>query len=130
MNTQTIHWEGCLEQSNARPRDPVNRLVRYVYPVTKAVIAFTAGLALLVGSICAISEPGLAMYMQAFTWSASFAFFAVSIESSKPTVSLLAVATGIAIQLIAVLSAHVGAGLTILSALLMSVWLSIAIYKR
>jgi len=130
MSTQTIHWEDCLNPSDAGPRGPASSLTRYAHPVTRAVVAFTAGLTLLVGSIWAITEPGVAMYVQAFTWSVSFVFFAVSIESGKATTSLLAVATGIAIQLIAILSAQVGAELTILSALLMSVWLSSAIYRR
>lgn len=130
MNTRTIYWEDCLNPSEAGPRGPASTRVSNLYPVTRAVVAFTAGLTLLVGSIWAITDPGFAMYVQAFTWSLSFAFFAVSIESVKSTTSLLALVTGIAIQLIAVLSAHVGAELTILSTLLVSAWLGIAIYKR
>lgn len=130
MNTQTIHWEDCFNPVTYTPQVPASALVRSMYTVIRAIVAFAAGVALLASSIWAVTEPGLSMYIQALTWSASFVFFAAAIESHRSSTSLLAGTTGIAIQLIAILSAHIGVEVTILSTLLMSVWLAIAIYKR
>jgi len=130
MSTQTIHWEDCFNPSVNKPKGHSSALALFMYPVIRAIVAFAAGVAMLAGSVWVVNEPGLIMYIQALTWSASFVFFAVAIESHKSSTSRLAAVTGIAIQLIAILSAYLGAEVTILSTLLMSVWLAMATYKR
>lgn len=130
QTTRTIHWENCYNPASAGPRGPANNLARYVYLVTRAIGAFTAGFTLLAVYTWAATQAGMASYIQAFTWSASFVFFALALDSHSSSTSLLSLATGIVIAMIAVLSVHMGAGITILSALLMSAWLVTAIYKR
>ncbi len=130
MNTQSIHWEECFNPSSAEPRHPAHTLRGYLAPVVRGLVAFATGLALLTVTIWTVSDPGLAIYMRAFTWSAGFVFLAVAIDTQRPTTAIAVLVTGITILLIAVLSTHTGAGITVVSSLLISAWLTVAIYRQ
>ncbi|MGA9572953.1 MAG: hypothetical protein WBS20_03290 [Lysobacterales bacterium] len=130
MNTQSIYQEQLFNPTSAGPQNPAVTLVRFAYTVTRYLLAITACTVLLTGSIWAAIEPGLALYLQAFNWSASFVFLAIALEVNKPSTALTALATGITILLLTGLSTRFGLEFALWGTLLICAWLAVAIIKR
>lgn len=130
MNTQTIVQERYFNPADARPRGPAIALARFAYTVARCLVAIMACAALLTGSIWAATEPGLAPYLQAFNWSASFVFLAIALEARKSSTASMAFASGIAILMLTGLSTRFGLELALWGTVLMCAWLSIAIIRR
>jgi hypothetical protein len=130
MNTQTIVQEQYFNPTSAGPRGPATTLIRCAYTLARGLTAITACMVLLSGSIWAVTEPGFAMYLQAFNWSSSFVFLAIAFDARKSSTALMALASGIAILLITGLSAHFGLAIALWGTLLMCAWLTLAIFKH
>jgi hypothetical protein len=130
MNTQTIVQEQYFNPTSAGPRGPATTLIRFAYTLARGLTAITACMVLLSGSIWAVTEPGFAMYLQAFNWSSSFVFLAIAFDARKSSTALMALASGIAILLITGLSAHFGLAIALCGTLLMCAWLTLAIFKH
>ena len=130
MNTQTIIQDKFFNPSIAGPRGPAISLAGLAYTVTRGLVAFTLSAIFLTLSAWAATEPGLAMYLQAFNWSTSFIFLAVALEARQSSTALMALATGIAILLFTGLSTRFGLEFALWGTLLMCAWLTIAMIKR
>jgi hypothetical protein len=130
MNTQTIVQEQFFNPASAGPRGPATALVRHLYTVARGLAATTASMVLLTVSIWVATEPGFAMYLQAFNWSTSFVFLAIAFEARKSSTVLLALATGIAILLLTGLSTRFGLEFVLWGTLLMCAWLTVGISRR
>jgi len=130
MNTQSTFWEQGFPSSSTTQKSSANAMLRNLHRGTKVLTALAAGFALPAATATAIAEPGLAVYLQAITWAASFVFFAIAMEAQKSSTSLMALATGIIVLLTAVSSHRLGPGIIILGALLISAWLTTAILRR
>lgn len=130
MNTQTIFQDKFFNPSIAGPRGPAISLAGLAYTLTRGLVAFTLSAIFLTLSAWAATEPGLAMYLQAFNWSTSFIFLAVALEARQSSTALMALATGIAILLFTGLSTRFGLEFALWGTLLMCAWLTIAMIKR
>jgi hypothetical protein len=130
MNTQTLVQEQFFNPANAGPRGPATTLVRHLYTLARGLAAITTSMVLLTVSIWAATEPGFAMYLQAFNWSTSFVFLAIAFETGKSSTAILALATGIVILLLTGLSTRFGLEFVLWGTLLMCAWLTVGISRR
>ena len=130
MNMQSIYQPQFFNPASARPRGPATALYLYAHLAAKGFTAVTLCLALLTGSIWAITEAGFTPYLQAFNWSMSFVFLAVALDAKRSSVALMALTTGVTIQILTGLSAHFGPGFVLLGTPLMAAWLTMAIFRR
>jgi len=127
---QTIVREQYFELAGAEPRGPAAGLIRLAYTAARYLAAVVAGTVLLSVSIWAATEAGLAMYLQAFNWAASFIFLAMAFEVKKSSTALAALASGIAILLLTGLSTRYGLAFALWGTLLMCAWLAAGIVRR
>jgi hypothetical protein len=130
MNTQSIYQPQFFNPTSTGPRGPVTALYLYAHLAAKGFTAVALCLVLLTGSIWAITEPEFTPYLQALNWSASFVFLAIAFDAQRSSIALMALATGIAVQIFTGLSAHFGPGFVLLGTPLMAAWLTMAIFRR
>lgn len=129
VNTQTIAREKYFNLTAAGPRGPATTLIRFAYMAARSLAAITACTFLMTVSIWA-AETGLGPYLQAFNWSASFIFLAMTFEVHKSSTALAALATGIAILLFTGLSTRFGLEFALWGTMLMCAWLTVGIIRR
>ena len=130
MNTQSTYWEQSFQSTFSTLNSPAKVMLQYLYRGSKMLAALAAGFALLTASVTAVAEPALVVYLQAITWAASFVFFAIAVDAQKASTSLMAMASGIIVLLMAVTSQSLGPEIIILAAVLTSAWLTTAIMQR
>ena len=129
MKTQSICMETYLAQSNAGTRGQAKTRLRLIPLVTRSLAAVAAGLSLLLCSVWVIAQPDLVMYLQAVTWSMSFVFFAISIDTQSPSSSLIPLVIGFMLLTTALSSGLLGAEIILLGILLVASWLTVAIFR-
>jgi len=130
MNTQSIYQQQLFNPPSAGPQGPASAMNRYARLATMIFAAFVVCLVLFTGTIWAVMEPDIFIYFQAISWCTGFVFLAIAFEEQRQSTALMALATGIAIQLITGLSAHFTPGLIILTTPLIAAWLTMAIVRR
>lgn len=130
MNIQSIYHPQFFSSASAGSRDPVTALNLLAHLAVKGIIAVALCLVLLAGSIWAITEPGFTPYLQALNWSASFVFLAIAVDTQRSSIALMALATGITVQISTGLSAHFDPGFVLLGTPLMAAWLTMAVFRR
>ena len=129
MKTQTIEWFQNDFPRRAALSGSVGTLNRALRLAAKGFTALVPALAIVVGTAWAISVPGLEQFLQASLWASGFVFLALAIDSEKPTVGL-PLATGIALPVLALLSANVAAEFAVVAGFLVAAWVTAAILKR
>jgi hypothetical protein len=130
MNTQSIYQPQFFNPTSTGPRGPATALYIYAHQVAKGFTAVALCLIFLTASIWAITEPGFTPYLQALNWSTSFVFLAIAFDTERSSIALMALATGIAIQIFTGLSAHFGPAFVLLGTPLIAAWLTMAIFRR
>jgi len=70
------------------------------------------------------------MYMQAATWSMSFVFFAMSIDTQAPSSSFVSLAIGVMLSMIALSSRLLGPEIILLGVLIVAAWLTSALFRH
>lgn len=130
MNTHSIEWSTMNTRDDRMVLDPTGRLGGLLRLATRALLALVPALAIVVGAAWLVNTPDLVVYLQVLTWVAGFIFFGVAIESETAEVSILGLATGIALPVLALLSSAVAIELAIVSATLAAAWVAAAILRR
>ena len=129
MKTQTIEWfQNDLPKRTAL-RGSVGTLNRALCLAAKGFTALVPALAIIVGTAWAITVPSLEQFLQASLWASGFVFLALAIDSEKPTVGL-PLATGIALPVLALLSANVAAEFAVVAGFLVAAWVTASILRR
>jgi hypothetical protein len=70
------------------------------------------------------------LYLQVLTWASGFVFLGLAVESESAELSILNLATGIALPVLALLSSRFAVELTIVAAALVAAWVAAAILRR
>ena len=97
--------------------------------VLRLLLAALPALALIVGSAWLVSVFEEPYVLQAAIWAAGFIFLALAMESGKPNVGAL-LATGLALPMLALLSARLAPEFAVLAAALIAVWIAAKILNR
>jgi len=131
MKTHTIAWTPPL---HSRDRSIVLHSPRPLHAVlvlaTRLALAALLALGLVVAAAWLVMQPGLLPYLQALTWAGGFVFLALAVEADTPQSSLLRLATGLALPLLAWMSSRVAPELAIVAAALVAAWIVAAVLRR
>jgi len=129
MNTPMIHWQ----QYNRPLELPRQRSTRVLYQFMDRVTRYLASALTAVGVITAavwlINQPSMLLYLQVTVWTAGLVFLGVALEAQKLATTWVAVATGIALPVLAYLSKNQAPELLIVAASLVAGWLCFAVYQ-
>ena len=97
---------------------------------TKAFLALVPALAIIVGATWVATLPEQVIYLQATIWAAGFVFLGLALESESAEVSILNLATGIALPGLAWLSSHIAIEFAIVAATLVAAWVAAGIMRK
>jgi len=84
---------------------------------------------MVIGAAWAVSMFENPYILQAVIWAAGFVFLALAVESRKPSVGAL-LATGLALPVLAILSARVAPEFAVLAVALVAEWVAAMILRR
>ena len=133
MNTNTlrtqIDWPVSASIPMARhllEKASFTRARRFGFLVLLAALPLVV---MVVGAAWAVGMFANPYILQAVIWAAGFVFLALAVESRKPSVIAL-LATGLALPVLAILSARVAPEFAVLAAALVAEWIAAAILRR
>jgi hypothetical protein len=134
MKTHTIQWTP-IDTRDSRIVLQSPRPLRAVLGLASGLLlAAAVALTILTGAAWWVTQPELVIYLQALTWAGGFVFVALAVESEGPRTALLNLATGVALPLLAWLSAHLAVELAIVAAALVAAWaaswIAAALFRR
>jgi len=126
QTAQSIYWEKGSEKSVAQPRRSVLNFYYFVDQSLKVITGAVTAFAVIIGTVLAINEPGLVLYVQVTVCTAGLVFFGLATEAEKVSTSWLCLATGLALPALAYLSQNMGPEWLIVAAGLVAAWIAAA----
>jgi hypothetical protein len=130
MKTHSIEWSQIPTRDNAVVLKPARQLQGLLRLATRAFLALVPALAIVVGAAWLVTLPNAVLYLQVLTWVSGFVFLGLAVESESAELSILNLATGIALPALALLSSYFAVELTIVAAALVAAWVAAAILQR
>jgi hypothetical protein len=130
MKTHSIEWSPIHARNNTVVLRPAERLQGILRLATRAFVALVPALAIVVGAAWLVTLPNAVLYLQVLTWVSGFVFLGLAIESESAELSILNLATGIALPVLALFSARFAIELTLVAAALVAAWVAAAILRR
>ena len=127
MKTHTIALPRIDSKSTSRALEPARKLSHVLCVASRAFVAAVPALTLVVGAAWLITVPELVLYLQATLWTLGFVFLGLAIESEKPA-NLFALATGITLPVLAMLSSFVAVEIAVVATALVATWIAALIY--
>ena len=129
MKTHSIEWTHSTTNPNVAILDSASKLNRILHLAAKGFVALVPALAIVVGAAWVITDPSLELFLQATIWTSGFVFLGLALESEGATAGL-ALATGLMLPILALLSESVAGEFTIVAAALIAAWIAAAILRR
>jgi hypothetical protein len=130
MKTHSIEWSNIDARDSHLGLNPVQQLSGLMSLASRALLALVPALAIVVGAAWLITLPDLALFLQASIWAGGFIFLGLAIEAETAELSILNLATGIALPALALLSSRVAMELVIVAATLIAAWVAAGILRR
>jgi len=130
MKTHALEWSPATGYELRGTRNPARRLHEFLHMASKAFLALVPALATIVGATWLVTQPDLALYLQALIWSFGFVFLGLALQSESAEGAILGLATGIAMLALALLSSRFGVDLLIVAATLVAAWIASSILRR
>ena len=129
MKTHSIDWTHSTTNQNVAILETASKLNRILHLAAKGFVALVPALAIVVGAAWVITDPSLELFLQATIWTSGFVFLGLALESEGATAGL-ALATGLMLPILALLSESVAGEFTIVAAALIAAWIAAAILRR
>jgi hypothetical protein len=123
MNTHLIHWQQYNRRSNTRRRHSSLSLFRLMDRAVKYLAGTLTVFAVVIAATWLIRNPALIPYLQAAVSTSGLLFIGLALEVEKTSTAWFCLATGIALPLLAFLSAQLAPELLIVAAFLVAAWL-------
>ena len=130
MKTHSIEWSPIQTRERVVALNPARQLQGILRLATKAFFALVPALAIVVGAAWLVTLTDAVLYLQALTWASGFIFLGLAVESESAELSILNLATGIALPVLALLSSRFAVELMIVAAALVAAWVAAAILRR
>lgn len=130
MKTHSIEWSPIHTENSQIVLNPARQLQRILSLATKTFLALVPALAVVVGATWLVNQPAEVVYLQALIWALGFVFVGLAVEAESAEMALLHLATGIALPVLAWLSAQVAIELVVVAATLVAAWVAAAILRR
>lgn len=129
MKTHAAEWNTLDKTNKTTNHDTIAKLNSATRVVSRAIVALSPALALIIGAAWLITMPDLVVYLQATLWTSGFIFFGLALNLEKATIGL-SLATGFALPLLALLSSSIAVEISIIAVALIAAWIAAAIYAR
>jgi len=130
MKTYSIEWSPVTSRESRVILNPVRQIPGVLKLATRALLALLPAVAISLGATWLVSLPELVVFLQAALWAAGFVFVGLALESESVEVSILNLATGIALPVLALLSSRVAIEFAIIAATLVAAWVAAGILRR
>ena len=130
MKTHSIEWSQLSTGETRLTLEPVRRLPQLLNLASRAFLALVPALAIIVGAAWLVTLPDYLLSLQALIWASGFVFLGLALESESVETSILSLATGIALPVLAWLSSTVALELLIVAAALIAAWTAAGILRR
>ena len=130
MKTHSIEWSNIETGEGHLGLNPVKQLSGLVSLASRAFLALVPALAIVVGAAWLVTLPDGVLFLQASIWAGGFVFLGLAIEAETAELSVLNLATGIALPVLALLSSRVALELVIVAATLVAAWVAAGILRR
>lgn len=130
MKTHSIEWSQLSTGESRLTLEPVRRLPVFMNLASRAFLALVPALAIIVGTAWLVTLPEHLLSLQALIWASGFVFFGLALESESVETSILSLATGIVLPVLAWLSATMAVELLIVAAALIAAWTAAGILRR
>ena len=128
MKTHSIEWSSLENRRSLNSAGAVTGLNRALCAATNLFLAVVPALAIIIGAAWLVSEPDLAVFLQAALWASGFLFFGLAIDARSAHVLPL-MASGFALPALALMSKNGTLELAIVAAAIVASWVGIAIYR-
>lgn len=129
MNTPMIHWQQYNRPLVIRSQRPAMGLYSFMEKVTSYLASVLTAVGVVTGAAWLINDPTMILYLQVTTWTSGLVFMGVAIEAEKISNTWLAVATGIALPILAYLSQNEATELLLLAASMVAGWLAVGVFQ-
>ena len=129
MKSHTIEWSKIEAFDGKRTLEPASRLSEILTLGSRIFVASVPALALVVAAAWLLTTPAWVVYLQATLWASGFVVLGLALDGRAP-VSILQLATGIALPVLALLSANVAIEFAVLGTALVAAWLAAALLNR
>jgi hypothetical protein len=130
MKSHSIEWSEIHTSKSHLGLDPVRQLSGLTCLASRAFLALVPALAIIIGATWLVSLPDMVLFLQASIWAGGFVFLALAIEADTAELSVLNLATGIALPVLALLSSRLAVELLIVAATLVAAWVAAVIMRR
>jgi hypothetical protein len=130
MKTHSIEWSNIDTREGHLGLNPVKQLSGLMSLASRAFLALVPALAIVVGAAWLVTLPDGVLFLQASIWAGGFVFLGLAIEADTAELSILNLATGIALPVLALLSSRVALELVIVAATLVAAWVAAGILRR
>jgi hypothetical protein len=130
MKTHTIEWSNIEPRNSHLGLNPIKQLSGLMSLVSRAFLALVPALAIVVGAAWLVTLPDMVLFLQASIWAGGFVFLGLAIEAESAELSILNLATGIALPVLALLSSTIATELVIVATTLVAAWLAAGILRR
>ena len=101
MNTHVIHWAPISKPSEVQQRRTVLSFYYFADLSLKYIAGAVSAFAVIIGTVMAVNDPGLVLYVQVAVFTAGLLFLGLALEAEKPVTTGLAVATALALPVLA-----------------------------
>ncbi len=127
MNTHLIHWQQYNRRINNRRRRSSPDLFRLMDRALMYLAGALTVFAVVIGAAWLIGQPTLVPYFQAAVGTSGLLFIGLALEVEKTSTAWFCLATGIALPLLAFMSAQLAPELLVVAAFLVAAWLGAAV---
>lgn len=130
MKTYSIEWSPVTSRESRVILNPIRQMPGVLRLVTRALLALLPAVAISLGATWLVTLPEHVVFLQAALWAAGFVFVGLALESESVEVSILNLATGIALPVLTLLSSRVAIEFAIVAATLVAAWVAAGILRR
>ena len=130
MKTYSIEWTPVISRESHVIINPIRQLPGVLKLATRALLALLPAVAISLGATWLVTLPEHVVFLQAALGAAGFVFFGLALEAESVESSILNLATGIALPVLALLSSQVAIEFAIVAATLVAAWVAAAILRR
>ena len=130
MKTYSIEWSPVTSRESHVIPNPIRQLPGVLKLATRTLLALLPAVAISLGATWLVTQPEHIVFLQAARWAAGFVFLGLALESESVEVSILNLATGIALPMLALLSSQVAIEFAIVAATLVAAWVAVGVLRR
>jgi len=130
MKTYSIEWSPVTSRESRVILNPIRLMPGVLGLVARTLLALLPAVAIGLGATWLINLPEHVVFLQAALWAAGFVFVGLALDSESVELSILNLATGIALPVLALLSSRVAIEFAVVAATLVAAWVAAGILRR